>query len=547
MRHTGPLVLLALVVVAVLAPSLGDGAIGHAYGDMADHYWGTWWFGDRLLAGRLPTTTDISHFPMRLPLWYADPLGAALALPLWPLGPAGAYDGLVLVRIVLASFAAYAVAADLGGSRSAALVAGLVAGPSPYALGLAHSGLTEYLGLEAPTLAVWALVRTFGLDPRGRPPLRHGVALSAGLLVLTALQAAYYGLFAATVAACLVVGPGWRDRIGVFARVGALSAALGAPFAAGLLNVHLGGDGAVTVDNAPGWRAWLPATDVLTFVRPGAHYFPDTPRLGNPGILHVNYLGAVALGLAALGARSPARRLVPGLLAWAVLCLGPRLAVAGVVLPVPLPLALLYFPGSPWTLVHQPYRMVALLLPLLAVLAAAGARRLPPVARYAACALVLAETLLVSPAPWPVATRPVEPPDVYASLPDGPILDWPADATTWNRDYLVWQVRHGRPIPYGVNVFLPEPVRRTPEIAALLRTLDDPRARARNRDVPFGGAPLLPPADPASSLAGLGYRFVVVHRSGLSPGEWVRGREVLVAAFGDPLREDGRIAVWATR
>ena len=74
---------------------------------------------------------------------------------------------------------------------------------------------------------------------------------------------------------------------------------------------HFTDAAAVSASNAPGWAGGgpLPATDLLSFVWPGRYYFPDTPSLGNPGILHVNALGWVALGLAALAvSRRPEAR-----------------------------------------------------------------------------------------------------------------------------------------------------------------------------------------------------------------------------------------------
>ena len=58
LRHHGPSLLAVAAVVLVATwplahPSVLTGAaVGHPYGDLADHYWGTWWFGGELLAGR---------------------------------------------------------------------------------------------------------------------------------------------------------------------------------------------------------------------------------------------------------------------------------------------------------------------------------------------------------------------------------------------------------------------------------------------------------------------------------------------------------------
>jgi hypothetical protein len=238
---------------------------------------------------------------------------------------------------------------------------------------------------------------------------------------------------------------------------------------------------------------------------------------------------------------------------YAALALGPRLAVGKwiVVLggtSVLLPLGFLYFPGSPLGFIHQPYRLVAMLLPLLAIAAAAGAARLPVPLRGIAAGLVLLETLAVSPAAWPITTRPIEPPPVYATLdPAGPILDWPPDGSTKNRDYLVDATVHGEPVPYGVNVFLGAGLRQDPLVDALLRALNQLDRRAANRDVPFQGAILLRPKGRQTTLGAMGFRWVVVHTDALSDAEWGKTSSLLEAAFGDPVHEDATVAVWAVR
>ena len=82
--------LLVLVCVALWPlPALlfgGTDAVGHEVGDLADHYWGTWWFGLELLSGHLPGSTDLVQYPGDVRLWYVDPLGAMIGLLLRPLG-----------------------------------------------------------------------------------------------------------------------------------------------------------------------------------------------------------------------------------------------------------------------------------------------------------------------------------------------------------------------------------------------------------------------------------------------------------------------------
>lgn len=551
------LALLGAVCVALWPlPRLlgGDTALGHEVGDLADHYWGTWWFGSELLAGRWPSSTDLVQYPGEVKLWYVDPLGALLALLLRPAGFPAAWNGLVLLQAWLGALGAYAVATRLSGSRAAGALAGVLVGCSPYLIGLAHSGLSEYLGLLFPVLFTGALISAMGLDPDGRAPGRWTAPAAGLLLAGCALQAFYYAAFGALLTGLAVLGPGWRARLAVAVKIGLVFGVVAAPLFLVAWSTLTSPEAAVTTDNAPGWSyKALPATDLLTFVRPGEYYFPDT-RAENPGILHVNYLGWVGLALAAAallrrGEGSPgARALLPLTLGYALMTLGPRLCVGGQLVTwgggaVPLPLALLYVPGSPFRFVHHPYRMVAFLIPLVALLAALAARRLPRPAIAGLAALALVESVAVSPAPWPLASAEVRAPAVYAALPAGPVLDWPPDATLWNRRYALWQVGHGRPIAYGVNTFLPEDLLRDPLIQQLLGALQNPTARARNRDVPASGRVIVPAKPGPTTLGELGFRALVLHEDALGATERQRARSILVRQLG-PLEEiDGR-PVW---
>lgn len=561
LRAHGPaaLALLALVCVALWplpALLLRGEALGHETGDLADHYWGTWWFGRELLSGELPVSTDLVQYPGEVKLWYVDPLGALLALLLRPLGFPAAWDGLVLLQAWLGALAAYAVGARWSGSRTAGVLAGVIVGCSPYLIGLAHSGLSEYLGLALPVLFIGALVSAMGLDPRGEPPSRHA-PLAAGLLLAgCAAQAFYYAAFGALLTGLAVLGPGWRERFKVALRVALVFGLAAAPLFLAAWSTLTSPEAAVTTENAPGWSyKALPATDLLTFLRPGEHYFPDT-REENPGILHVNYLGWVALGLAgwALARRTEpgdrARLLLPMTAAYAILTLGPRLCVDGQLVSwgggaVPMPLALLYVPGSPFRFVHHPYRMVAFLVPLLALLAAFAARRLPRPAIAALAGVALLESVALSPAPWPLASTKVEVPAIYADLPAGPVLDWPPDATLWNRRYAMWQTRHTRPIAYGVNTFLPRELLGVPLVQRMLRELMNPTARAKNRDVPYAGKLFTAPTGGVKELGTLGYVAVVLHRAAMSGGEHDRARNILLEVAGSPIAETETETAWA--
>ncbi len=546
--HRLQLLLLLAVTVLVLWPCpLAGGVLGHPLSDLADHYQGAWWWGGELEQWRLPLVTTTSHLPAGQALWYVDPIGAAIAVILRPLGFPMAWNLAIFSELLLAGVLLYRLAYRRFESRGAALVAGVAGISAPYLLGLVHSGLSEYLGLFFPIVLLGD-----GLDAlEGKA--KAWLVVGIGVALCTA-QSFYYGAFACLLLCCLAVGPRPLQR----ARRLLPSLALGLLFSAPILwhaaATVFGDGGAVDSSSAPGWQQLrLPATDLSLFLRPGDHYFPDTPSLGNPGILHVHYLGWVALGLAGWGfVRHPTLR--PhrwAALVFGVFALGPALAWAG--RPVmlgqgsfPLPLALLYeIPHSPWAHVHHPYRLTAFLVPLLAVGAAACVSRWPRWVPAVVIPLVLAENLLLSSAVWPMPVTDHRPPAVYAQIPGpGGVFDWPPDATTWNRRYQLWQVDHGRPIPYGVNVFLREPLMRDPMVAELLRTLADPRQRVHNRDVPGRVSFPEPEPEETTGLRSYGLRYLVLHPEAMGNGELGATRGILGHWLGEPLYADEQAEVW---
>jgi hypothetical protein len=548
-RHLPCLLLVAVAAGFAIWPApLLRAPVGHPLSDLADHYWGTWWWGGEVLAGHLPLHTTLTHLPAGQPLWYVDPVGAAIGLLLRPLGFPAAFDGVLLVQVLATGAALYLAAWRLLRHRGAAVVAGVAGVGSPYLIGLVHSGLVEYVGLAAPVLFV-----LLALEALERPrPAWLGVG--AALAVCT-VQAFYYGAFAALLGTCLVVGARPVERLRSLGPGLVVGLVLSAPFLWVAGATVFSGQGAITTATAPGWQqAALPAVDLSLFLTPGHRVFPDTPALGNPGILHVHYLGwvLVVLGIAGLWRHPRLRPHRWAFLAFGVLALGPVLAwdgrpvtVGGVV--VPLPLAALYrIPHSPFALLHHPYRFAAFLVPILALGAAASVAGLGRLAALPVAAAILAEGLIASPVPWPLPTTDPRPPAIYAALPGpGGVFDWPPDASRANRSYLLWQVSHARPIPYGVNAFLSEALEEDPLVADLLATLSDPAARVRNRDV-SGDARFPPPrSDGVTHLASMDLLWVVLHPDRLSDAEVVAAQAVLTRWLGPPsLALDG-LSAWS--
>ena len=169
-------------------------------------------------------------------------------------------------------------------------------------------------------------------------------------------------------------------------------------------------------------------------------------------------------------------------------------------------------------------------------------RRLAPLAALG----ILLETLFVSPAPWPLATTDPEPPGLLASLPGpGGVVDWPPEGTIQNRLYTMWQVEHGRPIPYGLNTFLPEPLLKDPLVVDLLGTLGDLDIRAKNRDVPRRVQIGRPNPSAATALPSWDLKWLVLHRAALSDTARARTEAVLERRLGPPTLEVDGDAAWS--
>ncbi len=540
-------ILIGIALLVLWPLPLGQGFLGHPLSDLPDHAQGAWWWGLEINSLRLPLVTTVTHLPAGQELWYVDPVGAAIMVILRPLGFPWAFNLTIMAEVLLAGVLLYRLCWRLFEQRGAALLAATIGMSAPFLLGLVHSGLSEYLGLFFPVLFLGDLLLV--LEGRKRAWLFAAIGVA-----LCGAQALYYAAFAVLLMLCLIVGKGAKQRALRILPVVGLGLVCCIPLAWHVLSGILGGGGAVEAATAPGWQQpTLPATDVSLFFRPGDHYFPDTPALGNPGILHVHYLGWVALLLAIWGfvkhPKLSSHRW--GVLVFFVFALGPALAWGGELVmlglePLSLPLAVLYrLPFSPWDLVHHPYRMTAFLVPLLAVGAAATVSTLPRWAAYVAMPLVLVESLLISPAVWPLPVTPHEAPAVYAQLPDpGGVFDWPPDATTENRRYQIWQIEHERAVPYGVNVFLREPLMRDPMVAELLSVLDDPARRVRNRDVPYPPTFPEPKGGGWSSLGEIGLRYMVLHPDAMGSRELGKTRAILRAWLGEPVIVGSDAEVW---
>jgi len=525
-----------VLAVALTAPAWLDPTgrvLGHPGADTYNHLWGYWQVHSALGAGESPLQTALLRFPQGGALWFIDMAGALLSAPVQLLaGPVVAMNAVVTLRVALGILGAGLLAHRVTGSPAGAAVAGVVYGASPYVLGQLHNGITETLALGWLPLALWAALG-FRQAPGPRSGLLAGVMLGA-----TALTNWYYGLFALLAVLPLVV-----QALGPGLRAGAVRRHLGWPVAAaGLLvlpalvrfrRTLVAADGLVARDGDFVERTlWAHnMVDALAFVVPVRS--PDLKVLFDEDLVVVVYVGLIALGLAGWGAwrRRAARPWLAGALAAWVMALGPYLYVGGRYQALPggdwLPLPFLFF-FEPFPLLRplsHAYRFTVPLQLCVAVLAAWGvvalarrSQRSEGLVAGLGVALVLAELALVAPAPFPVATAPVATPAVYGAIAaEGAVLDLPASVQVLARSrYNLYQVGHGRPIPYGLNDPTP-PLLRQNRLARSALDLE--------RTSVDTVAPVLPALDLALGEAALvqaGFAAVVLHLDELPAAVRVR-------------------------
>lgn len=490
----------AVIFTWPVAAHLSSRIIGDEYSGAWRTLWAHDWTLHRLLtAHRWPLDAPEIAFPRGGAFSSIAPVNDFLSLlPQVLFGLVAAYNLVVLFHLVLAGTGGYALARVAGLGRAGALVAGTVFGFNAFLLtyGVASAVVeTSTMGWMAWFLtAVLWLVR--------HPCLR--TALASGLLFAIAGVASFYWALHMALLAPVVALPAlwdrWRqtDRLGrrrlVLAVAGAIVVATVAfaPPARSLMATYTE-QGAVLKDYATRKQIMLDPqvmaglvhdfATAASYLVPGRHMLAvheDMDRL-----VRSTYAGWVALVLASFGlARGRWRWLVLGL-GGAALSLGPFLF-----------LSVDSYRSEPvwwWRFLRSvlpPIRMITSYVRFsvwfymgLAVLAGGGAdlaiRRLAahlPLRFRPLLALVggpllatavLAETILVSPVPWPLPSAQASIPEASYALAKlsnpGAVLDWPQRYPNRSVEvsrYFFYASVHHRPIPYDFapTSYMPGPI-----------------------------------------------------------------------------------------
>ncbi len=379
----------------------------------------------------------------------------------------GAFNAALLLTLALAPSSAWLLARRLGAGRAGAALAGLIYGFNPYILGVLANGQVAKINHAWPALVAllaWELCRH-----------RRAWAVPALWVVATIclLTSPYYYVFAALLGAgiaalCLVFQPGWRQRgvlVGLLAVTGAGLLALHLP-----IFEHLGTrEGGLLSPSTIGsdTSVYELSASLGGMLLPRQLSYPGGVLI--PGETHVAYLGLATLLLAALASWARRDKAVLALwavaLAFAVLAMGRSLALPGGA-ELPLPLGLLAGALPPLRALIFVYRGVVVVTLALALVVALGFG--PLAARlgrrrwllWGAPALILLDTLAVSPAPFPLPVEHLELPRIYQELAQDPrrfgIVEFPCDLegaevhgaayaealTDLNQRQIFWQAYH---------------------------------------------------------------------------------------------------------
>jgi hypothetical protein len=456
-----------------------------------------------------------NYFPSRHALLYCDPLIGPGVL-VWPArllttNPVLLYNLAIVAAFTATGYGTYRLALHLWGSRSAAVLAGVLVAHAPPLL--AHRAHLNLIAIGGLPVIVLGLVKL--LD---RPTVPVAVATGV-VLALQALTSGYYALIGAMLASaiCTLKWRSFRDpRVaGSIAIVAAIASVLVIPYVTGFL--HLSREETSTarvLAEARHYSVHLPESFLRTKSIVWQHVFGavyEEPMW--PGL---TLLVFAPLGL--VRAERYTRLLTAVAALFFVLALGPELTVFGTRL-MPLPFAAVR--GWPFlSAVKHPSSFMVPVWIVGGVIAARGLARWTGQgssrwARVAVIAFALVETL--HPAP-PRTARALEASPAHGLLDRygaGAVLELPCEITTDSE----WQwasIVHGRRIVNGKGAFCPDSYNR---LHRIIRTEWNTESLRPLTETPSFGF----------FLARFPIRYVIVHAG--TPGRIVRNIEATPEHF----------------
>lgn len=553
-RHSSFLILLAYGLLAVVmtwpvAAQLGTHLPGGA-DDLWVHQWTFWWVKQSIMQGHSPFHINLLFHPQGVSLAYQNVawLNIALWLPLQAIvGSGTAYSLIFIAVFALNGFSMYLLARELTDSLPAAFVGGLVYGFWPYAL--SHYGHPNMMVVCWIPLTLLYLRRTL---ERGKT---RDALLTALFLALTGLTRWQLLIMGGVVIGLYLLyrclgekACRTRRTLGLLALVGLVAGALMAPLAAPVAMAHLTqphpGD-VFTYEQTRG------QTDLLAYVLPSRNHplWSDAAlRIYDNFVdnkVYVAFLGYTTIALALYGTVrnwKQARFWLLAAMVYIALALGPQLRVDGRLYPqVPMPYRLV---GdlSFIRLLRKPDRFnIFLGLPvgMLASLGVAALLRQRPFSRKPALlvavvgVLILREYCLV---PYPTV-RPVTP-AWYSQLAQEPgpfaVLDLPMQMQTFDKQYMFYQITHGKPLVEG---HVSRPPREALAFMDSIPLLD--QLRQHNAVDPT----LIDISQQLRLLAGADIRYVILHKRLASSEQLAAWQDWLTF---EPRYEDTDLVVYST-
>lgn len=569
--HLQALAIFAGIALLICYPVLGDPvhlALGAPGNDIWNHLWGYWWVHKEIFVeGKIPLSTDLLAWPGGGSLWFIDSFDVILTLPVQAVaGPVAAYNAGILLNLCGCGVGAYVLGYRVSQSWAGAVVAGVAYMTTPHLLGQIYNGISETVAAGWLPLAVMAL-----REVMAEPTAKRG-AIAGFFVGLTTLASWYYGLFAGLVWLGLLL----RFLLSLLRRRGKerppFSAFLRAGFFGAVVILLLTAlpfywfsasmsaeDALVTRDPGFVWMTLVMhnMTDLLTLVHPGKFYSPDLHAAFGEDLLVIVYMGA-SLWIPAFWLLFVQRQKIalrhraePWFLLWiffGVLSLGPFLYVAGNYVQVkggwiPLPFLALYQWFPMFSRISHAYRFamgVALALSVLVALSVRASRYPGRIAFFIGC-MRIAESLLGSPAVWPLPVSALQIPAIYGQLNGGAVLDLPITEPVLARSRtLIYQLVHQQPIPFGLNDPVP-PYLYNNHYTHFLMELE----RRNIQQLPEN-LPMLDLVAGQKDFLLTGGRWIVVHRDRYTPEQAARIIRFLdwTASF---YGEEGEIRVYEIR
>ena len=553
--------LYCLITVAVTWPAVMrlNGAIPGSEGDALNHLWTFRWIKHALLNGQNPFFSDLLYYPQGVSLLTHNIAWVHIAawLPLQALvGEAAAYTFVFLLIFPLNGLALFLLAGEVTGSAPAAVVGGLIAAFWPYIL--SHHNHPNLILIAWIPLTLLTLRRLLD-DGRWQDAV-----LTALFLALTGLTRWQLLIMAAPLLGLYLLYELASERVQISRRLLGLLLATGtgAALLMAPLLLPVIANQITREDPDSLFVAETPQqTDLLAYVLPNRYH----PLWGeavynwydNVGVnkTYTPFAGFTVLLLILIGLwrqwRAARFWLVVALL-YVLLALGSSLQVNGVAL-MPLPMA--------WLedlfliqIVRHPDRFNVILSIPVAILAAYGVQSIierfavnenhpagTGLRRPASAAIVLVGSfalLIMGEYMVSYPLYPLDTPAWYGQLAQDEewfgIVDLPLGSRSYDKEYMLYQFTHGKPLVGGHVSRLPEDAYTFINSVPLLRELRE--------------NPTLPPdlsnvAEQLRLLHAEDVRYLVLHKKFLSDEQEAEWQRWLVLP---PLYADDDVLVYKT-